>query len=282
MATGAIAHLKYDLDNYINALRRVSSLAATFLISDSLIRKGYLTEVEDFILSIEQRFKSELYPQKKIAIIEELKAETKLTEKEYQILRMKDYTTYIVTDIFEDQGVVKYAKIGGGVLSGGIQVASGLQIFRLSGVLNSKRMKGMGVILIAHGGNNLYETLYPVFYKGMDSGPLRDLYRSISGNLGGSDSAGDFSYSAIDFTHTAYSAFKMPVLTGSHKSILKKGKFEKPGTGKLFRNVSQDFSSKISRMNRPMRIFQFGYAANKFRMSFVEGNYRFNESEDEP
>lgn len=121
MGTSAFSHLRYDLDTYIIELQRVANLAASFLIRDSLIRHDYLRDINSSIRDYQSRFDAEINPQKKIGIIEELKAELKLTEKEYQMLRMKDRVIYAVTDVFEEHGVLKYAKIAGGVVGGGIE-----------------------------------------------------------------------------------------------------------------------------------------------------------------
>lgn len=46
-------------------------------------------------------------------------------EREYQMLRPGDYVKKFVTDIFQEQGVLKYAIIGADIVGGGVPVAAG-------------------------------------------------------------------------------------------------------------------------------------------------------------
>lgn len=104
ITASAIAHLKYDQDNYASALRRTATLAASFFIESPLIRFEYLKEVEDDLNEANRRFHATFDPNEKIRIVNEVKADAELTEREYQRLRQGSYTKYLVTDIFEDQG----------------------------------------------------------------------------------------------------------------------------------------------------------------------------------
>lgn len=113
------------LQNYIVELQRVATLAASFIIKDSIIRNEYLGEIDSSIRDYQSRFDAEINPQKKMEIIEDLKAELKLTQREYQMLRMKDRVFYVVADVFEEHGVLKYAKVAAGVVGGGIEVWGG-------------------------------------------------------------------------------------------------------------------------------------------------------------
>lgn len=96
----ALTHLRYSLNNHIVELRRVSNLAATFIIKNELTRMGYLNDIEHDISDVEFRFNNEFNPFKQQEIVFEFASSVELAKREYQILRMKDHVTYYVTDVF--------------------------------------------------------------------------------------------------------------------------------------------------------------------------------------
>lgn len=98
----ALTNLRYDLNNYIVELRRISNLAATFLMKSDITKMQYLNDIENDIFDYGTRFNNERNPYIQREIVFELKREVDLANKEYQILRKNDHVTYYVTDIFED------------------------------------------------------------------------------------------------------------------------------------------------------------------------------------
>ncbi|WP_447874107.1 hypothetical protein [Serratia fonticola] len=112
MGTTAIAHLKYDLDRHATDLRRIATLASAYFMPDYQTRREYLRQVEEFINNINRKFKNTFDINERMRLIYEMRSESELASQEYQILRQGNYTKYLITDIYEDQGVVKYAKIG--------------------------------------------------------------------------------------------------------------------------------------------------------------------------
>ncbi|VTR32676.1 Uncharacterised protein [Serratia fonticola] len=204
MGTAAIAHLKYDLDRHAVDLRRIATLASAYFIENYQIRREYLREVDDFISDINRRFKSTFDINGRMRLIIEVRTESEITQREYQILRQGSYTKYIVTEIFEDQGVVKYAKIGGGVFSGLIQTYMGWTINKLGQTMHFRHMKSIGVILIANGTNNTFESISPVLFENQRVGWVRKLYRLGAEYLGGDKYDGDFAYGTVDFYSHIY------------------------------------------------------------------------------
>ncbi|MCW7549787.1 DUF4225 domain-containing protein [Photorhabdus sp. APURE] len=97
-----ISHLSYDLNNYASSLKRKAHLAASFFIEDSQLRMSYLKEIDDFVNIKTREFKNTFDVNEKKRLVYEVKDEYEITERECQALRRKDYTKYIVTDIFED------------------------------------------------------------------------------------------------------------------------------------------------------------------------------------
>jgi len=120
MGTAAIAHLKYDLDNHAIDLIRIATLASSYFIESYQLRKEYLREIDNFINDINRRFRNTFDINERMRLIMEVRAESDLAHREYQILRQGNYTKFVVTEIFEEQGLIKYAKMGGGVVAGGL------------------------------------------------------------------------------------------------------------------------------------------------------------------
>ncbi|AYM91404.1 DUF4225 domain-containing protein [Serratia sp. 3ACOL1] len=278
MGTTAIAHLKYDLDRHAVDLKRVATLASAYFIENYQIRREYLREVDEFINDINRRFKSTFDINERMRLIIEVRAESEITQREYQILRQGSYTKYIVTEIFEDQGVVKYAKIGGGVVSGAIQTYMGWTINKLGQTMHFRHMKSIGVILMANGTNNTFESISPVLFENQRVGWVRHLYRLGAEYLGGDKYDGDFAYGTVDFIATLYSAYRMPVITQNKNRYVTPFLFEKPGTGRLFRYVNKDYVPKWINASNAMRIYQLGSTAHKFSLLYGDEGYKYQEN----
>ncbi|PDO89044.1 MULTISPECIES: DUF4225 domain-containing protein [Kosakonia] len=277
MGTSAYSHLRYDLNNYIVELQRVATIAASFIIKDSIIRNEYLRDIDASVRDYQSRFDAEMNPQKKMEIIEELKAELKLTQREYQMLRMKDRVIYAVTDVFEEHGVLKYAKIAGGVVGGGLEAWGGYRLTKLGKSLNLKAMRGVGLMLVAHGTNNVYESVSPLIYEHNEAGVLRKIYREAAKIAGFDDDAGDLAYSGVELSLTLYAAIRTPVLSQNPNRLVLKYLGEQPGTGKLFRHVSNDFISKWASKNAAMKLYFTGSTVYKFKAEFIDGGYKFDD-----
>lgn len=279
MGTSAIAHLKYDLDKYVVDLKRIATLASTFFIENYHIRREYLREIDEYINDINRRFRSTFDVNERMRLIAEIVAERDLAHREYQILRQGSYTKYIATEIFEDQGVIKYAKITGGVIAGGVQAFGGWSLLQAGRRVHLRKLNAIGLTLMAHGTNNAYEAITPLLYEHQDIGPIRYLYRLISKQLGYDKYHGDFAYSTVDFSITAYSAYKGLVLKENPSRLVSKRLFETPGTGRLFRYTTRDYITKWESKNTTMRIFQIGSSINKLKATFYDEKYKYHEGE---
>ncbi|RAW88374.1 DUF4225 domain-containing protein [Photorhabdus laumondii] len=252
-----ISHLSYDLNNYASSLKRKAHLAASFFIEDSQLRMSYLKEVDDFVNIKTREFKNTFDVNEKKRLVYAVKDEYEITEKEYQALRRKDYTKYIVTDIFEDQGVVKYAKIGGGVVAGSVQAVSGFAVINSGRIVKSRTVQSIGVVLAAHGANNFYESISPILYENQDIGWVREGYRHISHALGYGDDVADVAYSSFDFAVSLYGTYGMLKLKPvKSKNNISGGYSVKPGTGKLFRYINSDLARKWQLTPKPMLTIQ--------------------------
>ncbi|MBS9441439.1 DUF4225 domain-containing protein [Photorhabdus heterorhabditis] len=268
-----ISHLSYDLNNYASLLKRKAHLAATFFIEDSQLRMSYLKEIDDFVNIKTREFKNTFDVNEKKRLVYEVKDEYEITEKEYQVLRRKDYTKYIITDIFEDQGVVKYAKIGGGVVAGSVQTAAGAAVFNSGRLVRSKRVQSMGVVLLAHGLNNTYESISPILYGNQKIGRVRRGYRYISHALGYDDGVGDIAYSSVDLLSSTYGTYGMLKLKPKNASGLP----VKPGSGKLFRYINEDFTRKWQLTSKPMLTVQVSGSLYKVKLLADEIRHKFHD-----
>lgn len=277
MGTAAIAHLKYDLDNYVVALKRVANLAAAFLFEDPIIKMNYLKEIDDYVNDMNYRFHQTFDTNERMRVINDVKAEADMAEREYQILRQGNFTTYFTTEIFEDQGVLKYAKITGGVVAGGLQFYAGKSLISLNKKLHLRSLNTLGFTLVAYGLNNMYESISPVLFEHQKAGWVRQFYRKGAAMLGQDKYAGDIAYNATDIAVTIFAATQMPVLKGSPKRLVTRGIFEPPGNGMLFRNITQDYISKWNKKNLAMKIFFVGSKVYQVKAEFIDGGYRYQD-----
>lgn len=271
--TSAYAHLKYDLDNYASALRRIATLASSFFFTGKLTRMEYLKEIEDVILNIERRFHSTFDVNEKMRLVREIKEEYASAEREYQMLRRGDYTKKIVTEIFEEQGVLKYAIIGADIVGAGVQIAAGVTYGLTGKRLNSKGMMLFGATLFAQGGSNMYEAASPLWNDGeKEASFLRNLYRKGLGD----DDLGDFTYSSVDVALTIYASFRKPVQVQSGSRLLTSGEGFGAGTGHLIRHTNTDYKASWYTKSSPMKMMLVGSSLYKIKANFIDEGYKLN------
>lgn len=261
-----------------NRLRRVALLASSFFIQDKTLRMRYIREIEDFINETEMKLRSSTISFfDKNHILHELVTEREETERDYQKLRTGDYVKYIITDIFEDQGVLKYTKIASGVVAGGFQAFAGYRLNQLGKDLNVKHFKSFGLLLMAHGGNNVYEAVSPIINDGKYyPGLTRKVYRGLASLLGYDDKSGDLFYSVGDVSLSGFAALRMPVLIENPTRLASRGFFDKPRTTKLFRYIDKDYSPKFTAANKFMKIYMVGSSIKKVHAEFSNENYLLN------
>ncbi|EBP4342234.1 DUF4225 domain-containing protein [Salmonella enterica] len=272
----ALSHLRYDLNNYIVDLRRIANLAATFLIEDQFIKISYLNEIEMSISDYEFRFNNERNPFKQREIIFELSNEVELERKEYDILRTKDRVTYLITDIFEEHGVLKYTKIAGGVVTGSLELFTSVVYYQLGKRLNLKSLRGVSAIFAAYGTDNIWESMSPLIYEHSSAGPFRKLVRAVAGELGISEDNSDLGYSFVEFSLSLYNTFGARTLSPSVKRLATTSIGRKrPGTGRLFYNISLDYTTKWSKMSTTMKIWNVGYTGYKAKLEYLDDKYKF-------
>lgn len=270
MGTSAISHLRYDLDNYASSLQRTATLASTFFIKNQLVRMEYLKENDDYINDIYRKFSETFDINERMRLINEMRAEYELANREYQLLRQGNFTKYVITDIFEDQGIIKYAKISAGVIGGVFQVYGGIKTVEIGKAINSKSIIANGVILSANGISNTFESISPIIVENQNWGLMRKLFRYSAEKMGYDTYIGDLAYDFIDFSTTAYAAYSGLALKQNPLRLISKGFFNKPGTGRLFRFTDKDYAKKWELRSPPMNIAMMGLTAYKFKATFLD------------
>ncbi|HDR2159151.1 TPA: DUF4225 domain-containing protein [Enterobacter cancerogenus] len=271
----ALTNLRYDLNNYIVELRRISNLAATFLMKSDITKMQYLNDIENDIFDYETRFNNERNPYIKREIVFELKREVELANKEYQILRTNDHVTYYVTDIFEDQGVIKYSKIAGGVVAGTLELFAAHYFYKISSTLNIRRFRGVAIVFVAYGANNIYEAMTPVIFEHSSPGAVRIFYREIAEVFGFDKDQGDYAYSFGELSLSIYAGIRKPIVTQHSKRLADKLIGETPGTGRLFRNIHSDYIPSWDNKSTIMRLWFLGYTGYKAKLLFWDEKYKF-------
>ncbi len=272
----ALANLRYDLNKYIVELRRVSNLAATFLMENKITKMEYLNDVENEISYYEFAFNNERNPNNRREIIFEFKRKVELANREYQILRTKDYVTYYITDVFEDHGVIKHAKIAGGVIAGTFELFAARYYLKLCNTLNIKTFKGVAVVFAAYGANNIYEAMTPVLFEHASAGPLRWLYREGAEIIGLDAEDGDFAYSFAELSLSIYAGIRKPIITQSAKKLAEPLIGDTPGTGKLFKYINTDYTPSWNRKNTIIKLWFMGYSGYKAEMLFTDDKYKLS------
>lgn len=132
--------------------------------------------------------------------------------------------------------------------------------------------------MIAYGINNVYESVSPIIYENSQAGPLRELYRKAAELAGMDNDVGDLGYSGIEVSLSIYAAIRSPVLSQNPGRLVNKHLFEKPGTGKLFRYVNNDYITKWASKNGVMKIYFVGKSAYDIKAKFYDGNYKFDDN----
>lgn len=131
-------------------------------------------------------------------------------------------------------------------------------------------------MLVTHGLNDIYESASPLIYEHKHTGLIRKIYREAANMAGLSNDAGDLAYSGVEFSLTLYAAMRTPVLIQNPGRLATKYLGDQPGTGKLFRYVSNDFISKWASKNGAMKLYFSGNSLYKAKAEFIDGGYKFD------
>lgn len=151
-------------------------------------------------------------------------------------------------------------------------------MFKLGRDLHQRHLSGLGAVLFAHGANNVFESLSPLFpwNKRLHSGYLREFYRKAAKIAGFDRDMGDFAYSLGDFAITLYSSTGGKALIQHRNRLIPKGWFQMPGTGKLYRFTDKDYVSKWEIKSPPMKLFLGGSSIYKLKVKIYDRGYIYD------
>lgn len=281
MGVAAISHYKYELDRNVAELNRITILASTYFIEDPTIRHAYVKDVSDFIEDAYNRFRVTFDPNEKMRIVYEVRDEKEQAESEYQKFRLGNYLKRVVTEIYEEHGVFKYTTVATEVVSSGVTMYGGYSIYNVGKMIHSNKMKVLGATLIAHGANDLFETIAPLVVDHQETGFLRRLYRYGAEKLGYDKYTGDFAYSSAELALSIYAGvygFQKINNRNSLATVPFVKKFlGQRDTGRLYHFVTQDFTRKWSLKPTPMKIIFVGQQFMKAKIELYDGKYKFND-----
>ncbi|PHM46797.1 hypothetical protein Xmir_03917 [Xenorhabdus miraniensis] len=264
-----------DFNTYASKLRRTTDLAARYILDDPGVKARYRKEINDVIEDIRRDYNnSQGNIEKKRELVREIKYEYESEEEAYQQARRLDYGKYKLTELFEDTGVIKYAKTTGKILGGVVQIVGGHYVFKVGKALGPAgtylNMKRIGMLAMATGVSNTVEAISPIVYEYSNGkynlgNPLKDLTEYAFVSLGANEGMGEFSYDIVDFGVSSYLTF------GSYRRInasrrLLNSWIDGNSSNRLFRAIRQDYKRKWETMNKPMFFLQGANTIRKFNL----------------
>ena len=152
---------------------------------------------------------------------------------EQGLLELKNEQSSLLSQSFE------IAQKGVGAIAGAFQIATGAGIcYGSAGTLCLL----VGVPLIAHGANNLYENGRNLIKNRSDTrGPIRKVYQEGAELLGGGAFEGNMAYGIVDLGLSAYGVVRMAL---------------KPDAWRLFRYINTDYIRAYKTMGSSALAFE--------------------------
>ncbi|BET98242.1 DUF4225 domain-containing protein [Xenorhabdus taiwanensis] len=270
-----IVHTLDDFITYEAKLRRTTDLAARYILDDPGVKARYRKEINDVIEDIRRDYNNSGFNvEKKRELVRELKYEYESEEEAYQQARRLDYGKYKFTEIFEDTGVIKYAKTTGKILGGVVQTVGGYYVFNTGKALGPAgtylNMRRIGMLAMATGVSNAIEAISPIVYEYTNGkydfgNPLQDITEYAFVNLGANEGMGEFAYDIVDFGVSSYLTFGAYRRINAPKRILNSW-IDGNSSNRLYRAIKQDYKRKWETMNKPMLILQGANTIRKFNL----------------
>lgn len=228
------------LNRISNSLRKEAMEIANIHIYSQEVRLKFLMDIEQFITKNEWEVKNYcLSLSTGLDNIEDMREQLAEQHNAIQLNKIKQYA-YIQTVNNKNNSTKTLFLKQVGFVGGSMQVIAGYGACTGSiGLLCSS----LGVGLISHGTNNMYENGYYLLFREKTNGYLRGGYRSLSKKLGYGNYEADMAYNFVDLTLSAGSMAN-PTL--------------KPGAFKLFRYIDTDFITTWKLMT-PSALFTEGF-----------------------
>ncbi|MDH0355524.1 DUF4225 domain-containing protein [Morganella sp. GD04133] len=242
---------------FVDGINKSSIRASSFYLKSSSVIHSFISEINDFCSERYQICKSErTTTNEKHKALAELREEDVILNNELISLQLNNFSKYLYLEVSKLNGVVTYVIKGLAFVGGVGQVAMGLPLIFAPGI-NGMGGAVFGVALVAHGANNIYESIR--FFTGTENsvGYVRDFYRGTSKVFGGDDLLGDKIYAIVDIglsLHGLFSKFSEPnansLISISKFGPLKIKNYDSPHTGRIFKAVNADFKMGIQRASK--------------------------------
>ncbi|MCU6226601.1 DUF4225 domain-containing protein, partial [Morganella morganii] len=242
---------------FVDGINKSSIRASSFYLKSSSVIHSFISEINDFCSERYQICKSErTTTNEKHKALAELREEDIILNNELISLQLNNFSKYLYLEVSKLNGVVTYVIKGLAFVGGVGQVAMGLPLIFAPGI-NGMGGAVFGVALVAHGANNIYESIR--FFTGTENsvGYVRDFYRGTSKVFGGDDLLGDKIYASVDI------ALSLRGLLGkfsepSKKSLIATSKvgpftfknYDSAHTGKIFKAVNNDFITGLQKASK--------------------------------
>lgn len=226
-------------------LGRLTNRASAFYIKNAQSRFSFQKEIDDLINQHISTCRAATTQEGQRDAFVRLKAESDALRIQYESLQLNKTVKAVYLEIKKDNGYLTYIVKGIGVIAGLSQLIAGIPMVFGSTVTGVSA--GLGVLLIAHGSNNVYENGQYFFTGEERVGLVRDLYRYASNKAGHSDRVADIIYAGIDLSLSANILFGK-VAVSNPNSLL--GSTSRADTGRLYRAINSDMVTGFKTMGK--------------------------------
>ncbi|AHG22634.1 hypothetical protein Z042_03460 [Chania multitudinisentens RB-25] len=226
-------------------LGRLANRASAFYLKNSQSRFSFQKEIDDLINHYISTCRTATTQEGQRDAFVRLKAESDSLRMQYESLQLNKTVKAVYLEIKKDNGYLTYVIKGIGVIAGLSQLIAGIPMAFGSAVTGVSA--GLGVLLIAHGSNNVYENGQYFFTGEERTGLVRDLYRYASNKAGYSDNSADIIYAGIDLSLSAKILFGKVAVSNANSLL---GSANRSDTGRLFRAVNKDMLVGFKAMSK--------------------------------
>ena len=144
---------------FVDGINKSSIRASSFYLKSSSVIHSFISEINDFCSERYQICKSErTTTNEKHKALSELREEDIILNNELISLQLNNFSKYLYLEVSKLNGVVTYVIKGLAFVGGVGQVAMGLPLIFAPGI-NGMGGAVFGVALVAHGANNIYESI---------------------------------------------------------------------------------------------------------------------------
>lgn len=259
-------YIRFNNNDYYNTMLSIPSMtlrnnaekAAAYYLTDNLEKHRFLKEINDIRNKAESICNSTfISDREKLSTIKNMEFESNSLEYELKAVMGNLYKKYLY---IEAERIEKYQNIviKGASLIGGIgQIILGSTLV-YAPYVNVSGGAAYGVMLVAHGSNNVYESLdYFVSGNVDSSGYVRDFYRESAKLFGETNNTGDIIYASVDIGLSARAMagkFQVPssrsLISTTQIGPFKFRNYDSAMDGRLFNALDAQYKRGIVNMGK--------------------------------